>query len=248
MATTSTMIQMDHWSSSQAALSDAERTSVNALSNWLASETSSSSKTYEAAGSSSNGMPSRPTTASSLRVPGPSLPSAPLSDAPLYLSWFAKQQSHITSSSQSSHAQALQFLSQAADEADVLLDHLEAARVHISELRAGARFVEEGSEGLREEAESMVEKIVGHLSLRRQFDHSTECYFPGSSVPPCTSPGLAAVILCHSSRQYEFSFVTISISRYLDRLSLYSGPPRCCPRLCRCSPSLPRLTTVQDAI
>jgi hypothetical protein len=160
MAGTATMSQMDQWSNSQAALSDMERISVNALANWIAGDHSSTSKMEEAAGSSSVVVPSRPSTASSTRVAGPSLPTAPLVDAPQYLSWFAKQQSHITASSQNSHTQALQSLTHAADEADVLLNHLEAARVHISELRAGARYVEEGSEGLREEAETMVEKIV----------------------------------------------------------------------------------------
>lgn len=154
------MVHLDQWSNTQAPLSEAEKASVNLLSEWLASDQPSTSKLEETSSSTSAGLPSRPTTASSTRVAGPSLPNAPLTDAPSYLAWFAKQQAHITSSTQSSHAIALQSLAKATNEADELLDHLEAARIHISELRAGARFVEEGSEGLREEAEIMVERIV----------------------------------------------------------------------------------------
>lgn len=109
---------------------------------------------------------SRPTTSSSEVNDGAAgalmatLPSQPLTDAPSYLAWLGRQQARMLSSAQSRHLQGLHELSHAADEAQVLLDHLEAARVHIAELRAGAKSVEESSEDLRDEAETMVERIV----------------------------------------------------------------------------------------
>lgn len=242
------MIQMDHWTNSQAALSDAEKTSINALTNWLTSDMSLSSKQEEANGSNSiGGGPSRPTTASSIGVAGPSLPSAPLTDAPSYLSWYSKQQTHISSSTQNSHSRALQSLSHAADRADVLLDHLEAARVHIAELRAGARFVEEGSEGLREEAETMMERIVSTLTQIpikvRLIRHSA-----GSSFATIPSACSTTVLFCHSPCQYLLSLFTFLVTGHLYRFSLHFGSARCRTRLCRCTSTLSRFTPLQDAL
>lgn len=207
MASTS-HVQLEHWTSVQAPLSEAERASVNQLADWIGSSgwAGQQFNTKAAAAeagpvqpsdpppSSDVGQPSRPTTASSGKAEGPTLPSTPLIDAPSYLSWYAKQQALIAASTQTGHAKALQDISLAADEADALLDHLEAARVHIAELRAGARMVEEGTEGLREDAESMVERI-DHLSQLAEALALRLSYFAilPSSTSFLSSPSLSLV-------------------------------------------------------
>lgn len=176
------MVQLEHWSNVLAPLNEVERASVNALADFigtsnrpnqlLSSRPAAKQNIENGTQLESNSGPSHATIAtqsSEIDEIGiedktiPSLPVAPLIDAPSYLSWYAKQQSFIASSTQSGHSQALKQISRTADEADTLLDHLEAARVHIAELRAGAQMVEEGTEGLREDAETMVERI-DHLA------------------------------------------------------------------------------------
>lgn len=178
------MVQLEHWSNVLAPLNEVERASVNALADYIGSNnrpnhlSSSRSSTKQNVENgiqpeSHAGTSQDMTASQSAGIDEfghedrahsiPSLPTAPLIDAPSYLSWYAKQQAFIASSTQSGHSRALQEISRTADEADTLLDHLEAARVHIAELRAGAQMVEEGTEGLREDAESMVERI-DHLA------------------------------------------------------------------------------------
>ncbi|PWN37359.1 uncharacterized protein FA14DRAFT_187469 [Meira miltonrushii] len=180
----SSMVQLEHWSNVLAPLNEVERASVNALADYigsnnrpnqlLSSKQNAKQNVENGIQLESHSVPSQlATTSQSAEIDEagsedrtqsiPSLPTAPLIDAPSYLSWYAKQQAFIASSTQSGHSRALQEISRTADEADTLLDHLEAARVHIAELRAGAQMVEEGTEGLREDAESMVERI-DHLA------------------------------------------------------------------------------------
>lgn len=248
MASTA-MVHLDQWASSQAALSDVEKASVAVLTEWLSSNQPSAARPEEGSSRASAGMPSRPTTASSIQVAGPSLPAGPLTDAPSYLAWFAKQQAHITSSTQTSHARALQRLTRAADEADVLLDHLEAARIHISELRAGARFVEEGSEGLREEAEAMVERIVSRqCSPPACLVLTFRVFFPGPSVTAGAGSLPPSVLLCHSPYQHLLSLLSLALFGHLKRLSLHTRPAGHCAGICWRPPTLSRLAAVQDAI
>lgn len=187
----SSMVQLEHWSNVLAPLNEVERASVSALADFIGSnhhrsiQPSSIRQTAKVesdnrpfiengiqnqshAQSSQAAIPLQSREADVHSIEGKSnlyasLPLAPVTDAPSYLSWYAKQQAFIASSTQSGHSRALQEISRTADEADTLLDHLEAARVHIAELRAGAQLVEEGTEGLREDAESMVERI-DHLA------------------------------------------------------------------------------------
>ncbi|PWO00765.1 hypothetical protein FA09DRAFT_336170 [Tilletiopsis washingtonensis] len=205
-------VQLDKWAAVQAPLSDAERASVSRLADWIAGGPSAASgpsvqrrRSSVAAASAlrSNGVDAN--AASSSRLPEqaepeetpaaapsravkasaqPSLPTAPIHDAPAFLAWFASQQAYISSSTESAHTQALAGITAACDEADALLQEIEAARVHIAELRAGARYVEEGSEGLREEAESMVEKM-DHLSTLSEALSLRLSYF--SILPTSTS-------------------------------------------------------------
>lgn len=149
----STMVHLDQWAATKAPLSEAEKASVNLLSDWVTSL--SSTDTSEEIQT----IPSQSSSSFSPRQAA--LPSAPLTNSAAYLSWYTQQQKYMTATEP--HFEALDGLRKAGNKAEALLDHLDAARVHISELRAGAKFVEEGSEGLREEAESMVERI-DHLA------------------------------------------------------------------------------------
>lgn len=174
-ASGSARVQLDRWVSVEAPLTDAQRASVSKLSDWLAAGSSSNNtlqttsiKNSTASASSAPALPNGDAspattpkaTAASAAVARPSLPAAPITDAPSFLLWFATQQAYISSATESWHERALGAIVDAGDGVEALLDELQAARVHVAELRAGARFVEEGSEGLREEAEAMVEKMV----------------------------------------------------------------------------------------
>lgn len=196
-------VSLDQWATSQAPLSESERRSVNILAEFLeppkgqrtnnhVPQPSDQERSVDyPAGPSS--VPSRPTTSSSNA--DLALPAQGLVDAPSYLSWYSKQQSHIFRSMQSVHVDALQNIKLAADEADELLSHIESSRVHISELRAGARLVEEGSEDLREEAERMVEKIVSLMCICKSFLHICT----GAPIQGGRCFESATVILCNSS-------------------------------------------------
>lgn len=213
-------VHLDRWASTKAPLNEEQKASISMLSDFISTSAaapyaSSSTASYVASGDAlPNGAradvasTSRITTNLELtRVDTVSssntadqkdsnrLPTVPLSDAPSYLSWFEKQQAQIISSTESAHIKQLQSMTEAADEADGLLDQLEAARIHIAELRAGAKYVQEGSEGLREEAESMVERI-DHLSQLAEALAVRLSYFAilPASTSFLSSPSLSLVL------------------------------------------------------
>lgn len=216
MAASSSAIQLEHWSNTLAPLSEGDRASVNAVSEWVKNRkpsfrnvaqidanASSSTKDIE---TSVNGE--LETRMQSVKEHHPTLPETPLSDAPSYLAWYAKQQALIALSTHEDHVKALENISKAAEEAETLLNHLESARIHIAELRAGAKMVEEGTEGLREDAESMVERI-DHLSQLAEALSLRLSYFAllPSTTSFLSSPSLSLV-------------TTPEFTRTLDRLDI----------------------------
>lgn len=171
-APTSGTLQLDRWARELAPLSDGERGSVNRLADWInrSLHAGKHGKPHDdvvqgpAEEEERSFSPAEGKDASDLHdhdAQGrPSLPSAPILDAPAFLSWYNAQRSHLASSSSASHQDTFRALSDSRRRADDTLGQLDAAKVHVAELRAGAKFVQEGSEGLREEAESMVEQMV----------------------------------------------------------------------------------------
>ncbi|PWN38875.1 hypothetical protein IE81DRAFT_369517 [Ceraceosorus guamensis] len=214
-------VQLDKWSRELAPLSDGARSSVNTLADWINKSLDGHKQDASAASaprqsredvqqdarmdiSERTPRPSSPAQDTATAQPEPrtqdslarpSLPTAPISDAPAFLSWYNAQQSHIASSSSSHHQDTIRALGEARERADETLSQLEAARIHVAELRAGAKFVQEGSEGLREEAESMAEKM-DHLSTLSDELALRLSYFAilPSSTTFLSSPSLSLVL------------------------------------------------------
>ncbi|CEH13807.1 Subunit of cis-Golgi transport vesicle tethering complex-Sec34p [Ceraceosorus bombacis] len=215
-------VQLDKWSRELAPLSDGARSSVNTLADWINKSLNGHKQDAGAAGARQgreNGQqdarmdisqrtprPSSPAQDSATAQPQPqarthdslarpSLPTAPISDASAFLSWYNAQQSHIASSSSSHHQDTIRALGEARERADETLSQLEAARIHVAELRAGSKFVQEGSEGLREEAESMAEQM-DHLSTLSDELALRLSYFAilPSSTTFLSSPSLSLVL------------------------------------------------------
>ncbi|PWZ03560.1 hypothetical protein BCV70DRAFT_19559 [Testicularia cyperi] len=106
-----------------------------------------------------------------------SLPSSavPLSSAQDFLAWYTSLADSVTSSTQTSHAQALARISDTTALAESLLAQLESCQVNVSELRAGTAFVQDSSRGLREEAQALLDsqlhldKLSDEITSRLSF-------------------------------------------------------------------------------
>ena len=195
---TTVKLTLEQWSNQLAPLSDAEKASVSKLSEWLDRQTSrekrkvsvSVAKTSEdrdeqdkPASIPIDAGPNRDAQSRELypgeSTAGPSvraqMPSAPIEDKAAYDAWIASLEQHILHTAESSHLSALQDIQVARGAVDRIMDDIERAAVHVAELRAGCQYVEEGTLGLREDAESHMEKmdrlheLSEGLALRRSY-------------------------------------------------------------------------------
>ncbi|KAJ9475976.1 Conserved oligomeric Golgi complex subunit 3 [Pseudozyma hubeiensis] len=183
MTTSSTRpLQLDQWANTKAPLTSSQRSSVNRLAEWLhrnspeykQQQQASTSKLAGVNGSSNDSAPQATIEAtagddavvastsdlSNSKMSEPiALPDAgaPLVSAQSFLAWYTHLSDSVTSSTQTSHRQALQRISDTTSTADHLLAQLEACQVNVSELRAGTAFVQDSSRGIREQAQSLLD-------------------------------------------------------------------------------------------
>ena len=198
-------LSLDQWTNQLAPLSDSDKASVSKLGEWLDRNAKAKARAASVSvrdGSSGSPGGSAPTSgpavgevaeskntaaeaqsnhtskdARSLDASSSSaaLPAQPLSDAASYQTWLSSLEQHLSSTAELSHQAALSELTQAREAVDVILADIERAAVHVSELRAGCQYVEEGTSALRDEAESHLEKLdrlhelAEGLALRRSY-------------------------------------------------------------------------------
>ncbi|PWN48872.1 hypothetical protein IE53DRAFT_173744 [Violaceomyces palustris] len=209
--------------------------------------------------SSSNGIPSAeadsdqakvPTSSSSSDLPFllPS-PQAPLTSAPEFLSWFTSLSASLSARTQSSHQKALAAVSRSAENADALLSQLEAAQVHVAELRAGAAFVEDSSKGLRNDAQALLDHYDQLESLSTQIE-SRLSYFTllpyATSLLSSPDPNLAyqpAFLPLLDHLETSLAFLRSSpADSYKDAALYRMRYAQCVTRAC----SLAKISVVRD--
>ncbi|TKY88048.1 hypothetical protein EX895_003144 [Sporisorium graminicola] len=178
-ASTARPLQLDHWANTKAPLTSSQRASVNRLAEWLHRNSSDFRQQQQRQPSPSSQPvehPSQAETVSESAVDDAAnaggaevsiakgnhpitLPDAgaPLVSAQSFLAWYTQLSDSVTSSTQTSHRQALQRISDTTSTADNLLAQLEACQVNVSELRAGTAFVQDSSRGIREQAQSLLD-------------------------------------------------------------------------------------------
>ncbi|EST07217.1 Conserved oligomeric Golgi complex, subunit 3 [Kalmanozyma brasiliensis GHG001] len=200
-------LQLDQWANTKAPLTSSQRASVNRLAEWLHRNSSDFKPQNDQQrqvppsqpGNGSSGPPAAadPTDiddtapistldlTSTKGSEAVSLPEAgvPLASAQSFLAWYTQLSDSITSSTQTSHRQALQRISDTTSTADNLLAQLEACQVNVSELRAGTAFVQDSSRGIREQAQSLLdsqthldtlaEEIASRLSFFTLLPYAT---------------------------------------------------------------------------
>ncbi|KDN52938.1 hypothetical protein K437DRAFT_132894 [Tilletiaria anomala UBC 951] len=196
-------LTLEQWSTQLAPLSDVDKASVTTLGEWIDGQkkahalgqrrrTSQSDDVAATGGSMGlNGHAQSPATRSEAGRSGKlddsleagsldrkmqaALPSKPLSDTAAYQAWIASLEDHIFSTNESSYVASVEQVTRARKAVDAILEDIERAAVHVSELRAGCQYVEEGTMGLREDAETQLEKmdrlheLAEGLSLRRSY-------------------------------------------------------------------------------
>ncbi|SJX65834.1 related to conserved oligomeric Golgi complex component 3 [Sporisorium reilianum f. sp. reilianum] len=179
-SSTARPLQLDHWANDKAPITSSQRASVNRLAEWLHRNSSdfkqqqqrqpppSSQPVVEHAGKDDAANESAVDdaavtnsveltsikTSDSIALPDA---GAPLASAQSFLAWYTQLSDSVTSSTQTSHRQALQRISDTTNTADQLLAQLEACQVNVSELRAGTAFVQDSSRGIREQAQSLLD-------------------------------------------------------------------------------------------
>ncbi|SPO29143.1 related to conserved oligomeric Golgi complex component 3 [Ustilago trichophora] len=185
MATSSARpLQLDQWANTKAPLTSSQRASVNRLAEWLhrnssdfkqqqqqqqqqstqptSSQQAASANTTAIEDGAQNALETadskngQPSTSSSDPIALPDA-GAPLVSAQSFLAWYTQLSDSVTSSTQTSHLQALQRISDTTSTADILLAQLEACQVNVSELRAGTAFVQDSSRGIREQAQALLD-------------------------------------------------------------------------------------------
>nr|CDI52604.1 related to conserved oligomeric Golgi complex component 3 [Melanopsichium pennsylvanicum 4] len=181
MGSSARPLQLDQWANTKAPLTSSQRASVNRLAEWLhrnSSDSKPQQKPQHHLGSPSNpdntadplesnkdpvsngtaaiGTADHANAKSIDTLPLPDA-GAPLASAQSFLAWYTQLTESITSSTHTSHRQALQRISDTTSTAENLLAQLEVCQVNVSELRAGVSFVQDSSRGIREQAQSLLD-------------------------------------------------------------------------------------------
>lgn len=193
-------LQLDQWANTKAPLTPSQRASVNRLAEWLHRNSSDfkqqhaqhlaqagtddratsanlpaphdqKADTHRSADAQS-GPPST-TTSDTVALPDP---KAPLASAQSFLAWYTQLSDSVSNSTQSSHLQALQRISDTTSTADQLLAQLEACQINVSELRAGTAFVQDSSRGIREQAQALLDAQI-HLDTLAEDISSRLSFF-----------------------------------------------------------------------
>ncbi len=211
-------LSLDQWSTQLAPLSDADRASVAALGDWLdrakgaAARRPSVRQAQKDAGDDSAAQVSKSgaeadlsgeaneeaaeATSSALRE-GPRIPREALRDEAAETAWLASIEQHLMQVAESSHSAALDEVRASRQAIDTILEDIERAAVHVSELRAGCQYVAEGTSALRDEAEGHLERmdrlneLAEGLALRRSYFALLPSITRFLSTP---SPDLALVL------------------------------------------------------
>lgn len=172
-------LQLDHWANTKAPLTSSQRASVNRLAEWLHRNSSDFKQQQQRQQPPSSQLvdhPAQDNAASEATVDDTAVTNsvelgsskssdpitlpdagAPLASAQSFLAWYTQLSDSVASSTQISHRQALQRISDTTSTADHLLARLEACQVNVSELRAGTAFVQDSSRGIREQAQSLLD-------------------------------------------------------------------------------------------
>lgn len=238
-------LQLDQWSNTKAPLTSSQRSSVNRLAEWLHRNSSDfkqqQSQRQQQPQSGSSSEPAATTNDVTTQQDGTTsttehtdhrngaststgpiaLPdySAPLASAQSFLAWYTQLSDSVTSSTQSSHRQALERISETTSTADTLLAQLEACQVNVSELRAGTAFVQDSSRGIREQAQSLLDSQT-HLDTLAEDIASRLSFF--TLLPYATSmlssPDLSIV--------YSSSFLELMDQLDMALLFLQQEPAR----------------------
>ncbi|SPC62091.1 related to conserved oligomeric Golgi complex component 3 [Ustilago sp. UG-2017b] len=225
-------VQLDQWTNTKAPLTSSQRASVNRLAEWL-HRNSSDFKQQQSRPSQSQPKSSEPATgtdpspalngADSKEAPFASITlpdaSAPLVSAQGFLAWYTQLSDSVTSSTQTSHRQALERISEATSTADDLLAQLEACQVNLSELRAGTAFVQDSSRGIREQAQALLDSQT-HLDTFAEDIASRLSFF---TLLPYATNMLSSP---DSSIVYSTSFLELMDQLDMALLFLHQAPAR----------------------
>ncbi|KAJ1027654.1 hypothetical protein NDA16_001993 [Ustilago loliicola] len=240
-------LQLDQWANTKAPLTSSQRASVNRLAEWLhrnssefkqqqrpsqsrpggneAAEADKASNAQEDATASSalNGADSKDGLLASVSAHDAAIAlpdaSAPLVSAQGFLAWYTQLSDSVTSSTQTSHRQALQRISEATSTADNLLAQLEACQVNVSELRAGTAFVQDSSRGIREQAQALLDSQT-HLDTLAEDIASRLSFF---TLLPYAANMLSSP---DSSIVYSQSFLELMDQLDMALLFLQQEPAR----------------------
>ena len=246
MATSSPRpLQLDQWANTKAPLTSSQRASVNRLAEWLhrnssdfkqqhqqqqqSTQSISNGTTASAesntlnldsteAGETADSSKVQPSTSASHSI---SLPEAgaPLVSAQSFLAWYTQLSDSVTSSTQTSHLQALERISDTTSSADTLLAQLEACQVNVSELRAGTAFVQDSSRGIREQAQALLDS-QNHLDTLAEDVASRLSFF--TLLPYATS----MLSSPDSSIVYSQAFLELMDQLEMALLFLHQEPAR----------------------
>lgn len=240
-------LQLDQWANTEAPLTSSQRASVNRLAEWLHRNSSDFKQQQQqhfqeklqpndthttpsnTAPDQQDGVNGTAESTESAAAGLPTLPSndpitlpdahAPLVSAQSFLAWYTQLSDSVTSSTQSSHLQALKRISDTTSTADNLLAQLEACQVNVSELRAGTAFVQDSSRGIREQAQALLDSQT-HLDILAQQIASRLSFF---TLLPYATTMLSSP---DSSIVYSQSFLQLMHQLEMVLLFLQQEPAR----------------------